>query len=122
VALIALGHSVAAAQEAAQRLHEDGISAAVLNARFAKPVDGRWLAELARRCRGGLVVIEEHAVNGGFADAVLASLAAQNISVPVRAIGVPDEVIEHGSQDEWREAIGLDPAGIERAARELIGR
>jgi len=121
VAIVALGHSVAAAQEAAQRLGEVGISAAVLNARFAKPVDARWLAELARRCRA-LVVVEEHGVHGGFADAVLASLAAQGITVPVRALGVPDQVIEHGSQDEWREAIGIDPAGIERAARELLGR
>ena len=121
VAIVALGHSVAAAQEAAQRLEEHGISAAVLNARFAKPVDARWLGELARRC-GALVVVEEHSTHGGFADAVLASLAAQRITVPVRALGVPDEVVEHGSQDEWREAIGLDPAGIERAVRELLGR
>ena len=120
-AIVALGHSVAAAQDAAQRLEEHGISAAVLNARFAKPVDGRWLAELARRCRA-LVVVEEHAAHGGFADAVLASLAAQRISVPVKAVGVPDEIVEHGSQEEWRAAIGLDAEGIEKAVRELLGR
>jgi 1-deoxy-D-xylulose-5-phosphate synthase len=121
VGIIALGHSVAPALEAAQRLEEHGISAAVLNARFAKPVDARWLAELARRC-GALVVVEEHSVIGGFGDAVVASLAAQRISVPVRALGVPDEVIEHGTQAEWRAALGLDAEGIERAARELLGR
>ncbi|MGH9886150.1 MAG: 1-deoxy-D-xylulose-5-phosphate synthase [bacterium] len=121
VALVALGHSVAPALEAAQRLEEHGISAAVLNARFAKPVDARWLAELARRC-GALVVIEEHSVIGGLGDAVVASLAAQRIAVPVRALGVADEVVEHGSQAEWRAELGLDAAGIERAARELLGR
>jgi 1-deoxy-D-xylulose-5-phosphate synthase len=121
VAIVALGHSVAPALEAAQHLEEHGISAAVLNARFAKPVDARWLAELARRC-GALVVIEEHSAIGGLGDAVVASLAAQQISVPVRALGVPDEVVEHGTQDEWRAALGLDAAGIERAARELLGR
>ncbi len=121
VGIVALGHSVAPALDAAQRLLEHGISAAVLNARFAKPVDGRWLAELARRC-GALVVVEEHSALGGLGDAVLAALAAQRISVPVRALGVPDAVIEHGSQAEWRESLGLDAAGIERAARELLGR
>jgi 1-deoxy-D-xylulose-5-phosphate synthase len=121
VGIVALGHSVAPALDAAERLAEHGISAAVLNARFAKPVDGRWLAELARRC-GALVVVEEHSAIGGLGDAVLSSLAAQRISVPVRALGVPDLVIEHGSQDEWRAALGLDAAGIERAARELLGR
>jgi len=121
LAIIALGHSVAPALDAAQRLEEHGISAAVLNARFAKPVDVRWLAELARRC-GALVVVEEHSAIGGFGDAVVSALAAQRISVPVRALGVPDLVIEHGSQAEWRAELGLDAAGIERAARELLGR
>jgi 1-deoxy-D-xylulose-5-phosphate synthase len=121
VGIVALGHSVAPALEAAQRLEEHGISAAVLNARFAKPVDARWLVELARRC-GALVVVEEHSAIGGLGDAVLAALAAQRISIPVRALGVPDEVIEHGTQAEWRAAIGLDAEGIERATRELLGR
>jgi 1-deoxy-D-xylulose-5-phosphate synthase len=121
VGLIALGHSVAAAEEAAQRLHDDGISAAVLNARFVKPVDARRIAELAKRC-GALVVVEEHSPHGGLGDAVLAALAQERVSVPVRTLGVADDVIEHGSQNEWREALGLDAAGIERAARELLGR
>jgi 1-deoxy-D-xylulose-5-phosphate synthase len=121
VGIVAYGHSVSPALDAAQRLAEHGISAAVLNARFAKPVDGRWLAELARRC-GALVVVEEHSAMGGLGDAVLSALASQRISVPVREVGVPDEVIEHGSQEEWRATLGLDAAGIERAARELLGR
>ena len=119
--IVALGHSVAPALDAAQRLSEHGISAAVLNARFAKPVDAGRIGELARRC-GALVVVEEHSAIGGLGDAVLAALAEQRISVPVRELGIPDRVIEHGSQAEWREALGIDAAGIERAARELLGR
>jgi 1-deoxy-D-xylulose-5-phosphate synthase len=121
VGLIAFGHSVAAAQEAALRLDEHGISAAVLNARFAKPVDARRIAELAKKC-GALVVVEEHSPHGGLGDAVVAALASEGASAKVRTIGVADDVIEHGSQGEWREALGLDAAGIERAARELLGR
>ena len=59
---------------------------------------------------------------GGFGDAVAASLAAQGIQVPLRALGVRDELIEHGSQAEWRAELGLDAAGIERTVRELLGR
>ncbi len=121
VGLIALGVSVHEASLAAEELEAAGISTAVLNARFAKPVDGRWLADLARRC-GALVVIEEHSVMGGFGDAVVASLAEQGVQIPVRTLGIPDKLIEHGSQAEWRAELGLDAAGIERAARELIGR
>ncbi len=119
--IVALGHSVAPALEAAERLAEDGLSAAVLNARFAKPVDAKRIGDLARRC-GALVVVEEHSEIGGLGEAVLAALAAARISVPVRVLGIPDEVIEHGSQAEWREALGLDAAGIARASRELLGR
>ena len=121
VGLIAIGVTVREASLAADELEAAGISTAVLNARFAKPIDGRWLADLARRCRA-LVVIEEHSAMGGFGDAVLASLAEQGVQIPVRTLGVPDELIEHGSQAEWRAELGLDAAGIERAARELIGR
>ncbi len=121
VGLIALGVSVHEASLAAEELEAAGISTAVLNARFAKPVDGRWLADLARRC-GALVVIEEHSAIGGFGDAVVASLAEQGVQIPVRTLGIPDKLIEHGSQAEWRAELGLDAAGIERAARELIGR
>ena len=121
VGLIAIGVTVHEASLAAEELEAAGISAAVLNARFAKPIDGRWLADLARRCRA-LVVIEEHSAMGGFGDAVLGSLAEQGVQIPVRTLGVPDQLIEHGSQAEWRAELGLDAAGIERAARELIGR
>ncbi len=119
--LIAIGVSVHEASLAAEELEAAGISTAVLNARFVKPLDARWLATLGRRC-GVLLVIEEHSSMGGFGDAVAASLAAQSIQVPLRALGVRDELIEHGSQAEWRAELGLDAAGIERAVRELIGR
>jgi 1-deoxy-D-xylulose-5-phosphate synthase len=121
VGLIGIGVTVHEASRAAEALEAVGISTALLNARFVKPIDDRWLASLAGRC-SALVVIEEHSGMGGFGDAVVASLAAQGIQIPVRALGVRDELIEHGSQAEWRAELGLDAAGIERAARELIGR
>jgi 1-deoxy-D-xylulose-5-phosphate synthase len=121
VALVALGHSVEAAREAAERLAAEGISAAVLNARFAKPLDRRWLSELARRCRA-MVVVEEHSAEGGFGSAVAAALAEAGLQLPLRLLGIPDRVIEHGGSGEWQAELGLDPAGIERAARELLAR
>ena len=57
---------------------------------------------------------------GGFGDAVLALLQARAVHVPVRALGARDEVIEHGSPAEVLADLGLDTAGIERAARELL--
>jgi 1-deoxy-D-xylulose-5-phosphate synthase len=119
--IVALGSTVAPALEAAERLDGAGIRAAVLNARFVKPLDESWLLDLARRC-AALLVVEEHSPMAGFGDAVLALLASHGVRIPMRALGVRDEVIEHGTPAEILAEMGLDAAGIEGAARRLLGR
>jgi 1-deoxy-D-xylulose-5-phosphate synthase len=119
--IIAIGSTVARSMEAAERLHARGIGAAVLNARFAKPLDLDRMLELAGRC-AALLIVEEHASRGGFGEAVMSALAAAGVGLPMRALGVRDEVVQHGSPDEVLAELGLDTDGIERAARELLGR
>jgi 1-deoxy-D-xylulose-5-phosphate synthase len=121
IALVAFGSAVPAALAAADALFADGLSVAVLNARFAKPLDEDWLCELGRRCRG-MVVVEEHARMGGLGDAVAAALMDRGVQVPLRRLGIPDQVIEHGGPAEWLGELGLDAAGIERAARTLLSQ
>jgi 1-deoxy-D-xylulose-5-phosphate synthase len=121
VAIVALGTRVIPALEAADRLREHGIRAAVLNARFVKPLDAEWLTQLARRC-GAIVTVEEHAALGGFGSAVLEALGIAGVAVPVRVLGVPDRVIEHGKPDQLLAELGLDAAGIEQAVLGLLGR
>ena len=121
VALLALGLRVIPALEAAELLEEEGIRAAVLNLRFAKPIDGRRICELARRCRA-VVTVEEHSEMGGVGEAVVSVLAQAGVAVPVRVLAVADRVIEHGSPAEILAELGLDAAGIARGARELLGR
>ena len=93
----------------------------MLDARFVKPLDEARILELAASCEA-LLVVEEHSLHGGFGDAVLALLARHGHGRPARALGVRDEVIEHGSPAEVLAELGLDAAGIERAARELLER
>jgi 1-deoxy-D-xylulose-5-phosphate synthase len=119
--IVAIGSMVGPAMEAASALRAAGVDTAVLNARFVKPLDQAWLARMARTCRA-LLVVEEHSAIGGFGDAVLAFWASLGVTAPVRAIGVPDRIVEHGDPDEVLAELGLDVAGIERAARELLAR
>ena len=119
VAIVALGHLVSEARDAAERLRADGISAALLNARFVKPLDTRRLSELAGRCRA-MVVVEEHSIQAGLGDTVAAALAGLGQSLPLKLLGIPDQRVEHGSAGQWRAEFGLDAAGIESAARELL--
>jgi 1-deoxy-D-xylulose-5-phosphate synthase len=120
LAIVAIGSVVHPALEAAVQLAADGVSAAVLNARFAKPVDVARIEGLARRC-GALVTVEEHAGSGGFGAAVLETLAAANLTVPTRCLAIPDAIVEHGDAAAIKRALHLDTEGIVRAARELIG-
>ena len=120
VALVAIGKSVVAALEAAEQLAERGLSAAVVDARFAKPLDGDLLADVARRCRL-VVTVEDHALAGGFGSAVLELLAARAPGVEVRRLGLPDRFVEHGDVDaQWRAA-GIDRDAIAAAAAEALG-
>jgi 1-deoxy-D-xylulose-5-phosphate synthase len=118
VLVVALGTLVHAALEAADELAGDGLSVAVLNARFAKPLDVGRILPLARRC-GAVLTVEEHSGSGGFGGAVMEALAAAGVAVPVRSLALPDRFVEHGSSGQQLAEMGLDSAGIASAAREL---
>jgi 1-deoxy-D-xylulose-5-phosphate synthase len=119
--VVAIGSMVHPALEAASELASDGTSVAVLNARFAKPLDAERLVARARRCRA-LVTVEEHVGMGGFGAAVLEALSEAGVSLPTRCLAIADGVVEHGDPAAQRAALGLDSAGIARAVTSLLGR
>ncbi|MFI5319787.1 MAG: 1-deoxy-D-xylulose-5-phosphate synthase [Myxococcota bacterium] len=120
VAIVAYGTLAHAALEAAGELAADGISCAVLNARFAKPLDEARILALARKVRA-LITVEEHAGMGGFGSAVLELLAREGIAIPLRTLALSDRPHEQGAVAKQRAAHGLDVPGMSRAARELLG-
>ncbi len=106
VAVFGLGALVPMATDFADRLEREGYSAALINARFTKPLDGEMLHEYARRV-GLIVTFEDHVLMGGFGSAVLEYLNTHNLKVPVVRIGWPDAFIEHGKVDQLRAKHGL---------------
>ena len=117
VAVFGLGKSLHAALEAADALAESGISCAVVNPVFAKPLDTELISEMARKV-GRIVTVEENVLAGGFGSAVLEALADANLdNVQVLRIGMPDWFIEHGTADAQRRRLGLDPQGIAEQIR-----
>jgi 1-deoxy-D-xylulose-5-phosphate synthase len=106
VAVFALGNMVAEAKRLAWLLEKDGYSVAVINARFAKPIDAACLAKYARRT-GLIVTMEDHVLAGGFGSAVLESLNEREIEAPVVRVGWPDSFIEHGKVEDLRAKYGL---------------
>ena len=119
VAIFALGSMVAPALEAARRLEEDGVACAVVNARFAKPLDRNLLLELAARI-GRIVTVEEHALSGGFGSAVLEALSDAGVHARVKRLGIPDVFVEHASPESQLRSCGLTPDGIAAACRSIL--
>lgn len=106
IAIFGLGAMLPEARRLAAMLEREGFSAAVINARFAKPVDRRCIAEYGRHC-GLLVTLEDHALAGGFGSAVLEALSESELPVPLVRVGWPDQFIEHGKVEALREKYGL---------------
>ena len=106
VLMIAYGSMVHPTLQAAQLLNEHGISATVINARFAKPLDTELFAPLARKI-GKVVTVEEGCLMGGFGSAIAESLMDLNVVVPIKRIGVPDILVEHATPDESLASLGL---------------
>jgi len=112
VAIVAIGVTVYPALEAAALLKEKGIRAAVINARFVKPLDRELILSWARK-NGHMVTVEENALQGGFGSALLELFEEERVTgIRVKRIGIPDRYIEQGSQAQLRKDLGLDAAGI----------
>ncbi len=120
IALVAVGVTVHKALEAAERLEEEGISAAVVNARFVKPLDGELIREVSQQVKC-LLTIEESSRMGGFGSAVLEFLSDEGVmNLPTKCLGLPDWYIEQGPQDLLREKYGLTAEGIYEQAKQLL--
>jgi 1-deoxy-D-xylulose-5-phosphate synthase len=90
----------------------------VLDARFVTPLDEDAVLEAAA-C-GRVVVVEEGTTRGGLGSAVLEVLAARGVGARVRLLGLPDAFVPHGEARVQRAELGLDAAGLRRAAESLL--
>jgi len=107
ITLLAAGSMVPVALEAAAVLKDNGVSAAVINARFIKPLDEECITRFALRTRR-IITMEEHVLAGGFGSAVLELLAARGLrNIQVVRMGIPDAFIEHGPRGRLLALCGL---------------
>jgi 1-deoxy-D-xylulose-5-phosphate synthase len=116
--LAAVGTMVATALEVAESLAAEGVPAAVVDARFIKPLDEKLLAEQIGRAKA-VLTLEENVLAGGFGEAVLALMSRLALNRPVRLLGAPDRFVSFGSQQEQLRESGLTPAQVLESAREL---
>ena len=120
VAIFAIGTMVLPAMKAAELLDHDGISATVVDARFASPVDEKAIVGLAKSI-GRIVTIEENVPIGGFGSAVSECLDRNGLSgTPLHRIALPEQFVLHGKRDELLQQVGLDASGIARRVLDWV--
>ena len=107
--IVAYGAMVAPAMATAGLLQEKGVRAAVINARFLRPLDEALILPMAQRI-GRVVTMEEGALPGGFGSAVVECLNDHQLMVPIFRIGIPDVLVDHASPDQSKQSLGLTPA------------
>jgi 1-deoxy-D-xylulose-5-phosphate synthase len=119
ILILAYGSMVKSAMDAAERLHERGIEAAVVNARWVKPLDREMILPLARAARR-ILTVEEAQVQGGFGAAIMEALQEAGISdKPIKIMGIPDRFIEHATPKAQLGWLGLNADGISRTVMEM---
>jgi 1-deoxy-D-xylulose-5-phosphate synthase len=111
IALIGLGPTLGLALQAQAELHNRGLSAAVINPRFVKPLDEELIGQYAARC-GRLVVIEEHVTNGGLGSAIMETCSKLNLFPQIKVVGIEDMFVTHGERDELLNLCGLTVENI----------
>ena len=120
VAIFSLGNMLPVAREIAAALVSEGVPAAVINARFAKPLDVEMIEQYGRSAEI-ILTLEDHALAGGFGSAVLEELNRLGLSTPVVRVGWPDQFIEHGKPDELRKKYGLTAEAALARVRQHLG-
>ena len=119
VLLLGYGTMVSSAMQAAEILSEHGIEATVVNARYVKPLDEELIIPLAKRI-GKVVTLEEGCLQGGFGSAVLESLVDAGVYVPVKRLGIPDELVDHATPAQAKATLGLTSPQIADQIREML--
>jgi 1-deoxy-D-xylulose-5-phosphate synthase len=120
VLIVAYGAMVGPAMATAGLLQEAGIRAAVINARFLRPLDEALILPMAQRI-GKVVTMEEGALAGGFGGAVAESLVDHNVLVPMLRIGIPDRLVDHASPDQSKQSLELTPPQMAHRIAERFG-
>lgn len=118
VAILAFGRMVNYALDAAELLQDQGVSARVVDMRWAKPIDAQAVADAAQTKL--IVTVEEGVLAGGAGEGVLESLTDQGLEARVLNLGLPDSFIEQGKIGQLLAMLGLDAQGIAAAVQKKL--
>lgn len=120
VAILTIGHIGNYAVNVIKKLKKEGLTPAHYDMRFVKPLDEELLHDIFKNFKK-VITIEDGCVVGGFGTAILEFMAENGYQAQLKRLGIPDAIIEHGTQEQLHAECGFDETGIANAVRELMG-
>lgn len=121
VAVLSFGPIGKYVTEASSELETDGIQIGHFDMRYAKPLDTELIDEICTKY-DHIITIEDGAVLGGFGSAVAEYLAEKASRPTLKIMGLPDRIIEHGTQEELHAEVGLDVPALIKNVKEALVR
>jgi 1-deoxy-D-xylulose-5-phosphate synthase len=119
LAILTIGHIGNYVSEVLERLKNDGANPGHYDLRFIKPLDEKLLDKIFKKY-SKVITVEDGTIVGGFGSAVLEYMAGKGYNAHVKMLGIPDEIVEHGSQLELHKECGFDPDGIYQTAVTML--
>ena len=119
IAILSIGAIGTEVIKAKKILASDEISPAHFDMRFVKPLDKKMLKTIVSEY-DSLITVEDNSVEAGFGSAIKEFLAENNYSNKIKSLGIPDEFVEHGTQEELYKLCGYDSESIVKTVKEMI--
>ena len=119
IAILSIGHPGNFAQEAIDLMKESGISIAHYDLRFVKPLDAVLLHEVFTKFKK-VITVEDGCLMGGFGSAIIEFMVDQKYNSEIVRLGIPDEYVHHGTQEELWEDCGFDAKAIVKAVEKML--
>lgn len=119
IAILSIGHPGNFAQDAIALMKELGISIAHYDLRFVKPLDAVLLHEVFTKFKK-VITVEDGCLMGGFGSAIIEFMVDQKYNSEIIRLGIPDEYVHHGTQEELWGDCGFDAKAIVKAVEKML--
>lgn len=121
IAILTIGHIGNYVTQSVEMLKKEGVSAAHYDMRYIKPLDEEMLHEIFGKFKH-IITLEDGCLMGGFGSAILEFMADNHYFSQIVRLGIPDDVIEHGTQMELHQECKMDAVSVcETAMKMLVG-
>ena len=119
IAILSIGHIGNYVKKAINKLRKENIYPSHYDMRFVKPLDEKLLHRILKKHKF-ILTVEDGCVMGGFGSAILEFISDNNYKNSVQRLGIPDRVIEHGSQEELYVECNYDDDAIYRFSKKML--